>query len=145
MNELPEVVTVEGKQFKVVKDIISGCSSCIGRNNDYLCESLEMSVPKGCADRKVHFVPVEQQQEDVVNEPKHYQMNIKGYDIEVRDVCKFLANRLSEKGYSGMFISDYIQMIQYLLRFHSKNGEEDLRKASWYLERLIEEYKQDED
>ena len=49
-----------------------------------------------------------------------------------------------EGTYSSMFISDYIQMMQYVLRFYNKNGKEDLMKAQWYLDRLIESYEEKE-
>lgn len=75
---------------------------------------------------------------DFVNKPKHYML-IPEKDIEVRDLMKVLADRLEGNEYPAMFISDYIQMQQYLLRFDQKNGKEDLEKAKWYLEKLIEE------
>jgi CRISPR/Cas system-associated protein Cas5 (RAMP superfamily) len=30
-------------------------------------------------------------------------------------------------------------ILQYLMRYHTKNGKEDLQKAEWYLKRLIKE------
>jgi hypothetical protein len=39
-----------------------------------------------------------------------------------------------------LFISDYVQMMQYLMRFMDKNGVEDLKKARWYLDKLIDSY-----
>lgn len=81
-------------------------------------------------------VPIQEpEQFDVINKPKHYML-VEG--VEVRDVCKALATRMQEK-YSAFFISDYIQFLQYVLRFDQKNGIEDLKKAKWYLEKLIEE------
>lgn len=74
--------------------------------------------------------------EDVINAPKHYMlMPEKG--IEVRDLMQTLASELEQTAYSAMFISDYIQMQQYLLRFYKKNGQQDLEKARWYLDKLI--------
>ena len=74
------------------------------------------------------------EQFDIINKPKHYML-VDG--VEVRDVCKALAERMQDK-YSAFFISDYIQFLQYVLRFDQKNGIEDLKKAKWYLEKLIE-------
>ena len=81
-------------------------------------------------------VPVRQNPEqfDIINKPKHYML-VEG--VEVRDVCKALAERMQDK-YSAFFISDYIQFLQYVLRFDQKNGIEDLKKAKWYLEKLLE-------
>lgn len=77
---------------------------------------------------------------DVVNKPKHYMLV---GNLEVRDVLAALVGKLHESGdYPGnsLFVSDYVQMMQYLTRFMDKNGVEDLRKASWYLDKLIQAY-----
>ena len=83
---------------------------------------------------------------DVVSKPKHYMLfdadtvvffadNEKG--IEVRDVIECLVSKFSPQE-AGMFIADYVQLMQYLMRFMDKNGKEDLKKARWYLDKLIE-------
>lgn len=72
---------------------------------------------------------------DLVSKPKHYML-FEDKDIEVRDLMTILASRLEGK-YKAMFISDYIQAMQYLLRFDLKNGEEDVAKAKWYLEKML--------
>ena len=86
---------------------------------------------------------------DVVSKPKHYMLfnaetivffadNNKG--IEVRDVITQLVEKLRVDKDSGMFIADYVQLMQYLMRFMDKNGVEDLKKARWYLDKMIESY-----
>ena len=40
----------------------------------------------------------------------------------------------------GLFQSDYVQLMQYLMRFMDKNGKEDLEKARWYLDKMIQAY-----
>ena len=80
----------------------------------------------------------EEDLEDVVNKPKHYALWPE-YSIEVRDLMKLLADQLDEKGYSGLLISDYIQAMQYLLRWHNKNGAEDIKKSVWYLNKMLEQ------
>ena len=80
-------------------------------------------------------VNIENYSYNVITKPKHY---ILLPNVEVRDVCKVLAERMEEKGYKAFFISDYIQFLQYVLRFDQKNGIEDLKKAKWYLEKLID-------
>ena len=82
----------------------------------------------------------QQNQHDPVNKPKHYML-FHEKDIEVRDLMKVLADQLDEEYWHGMLISDYIQMMQYLLRWHRKNGLEDLEKAQWYLSKIIEQVK----
>jgi hypothetical protein len=66
--------------------------------------------------------------------------------IEVRDVLEKLVNKIREgqnvpfwKGVP-MFESDYVQMMQYGMRFMEKNGVEDLKKMRVYLDKMIEAY-----
>lgn len=75
---------------------------------------------------------------DVVQRPKHYML-FEDKNIEVRDVIEKLVSKLDN--YSGMFIADYVQMMQYSMRFMDKNGLEDLEKCRWYLDKLIESLK----
>jgi len=79
----------------------------------------------------------EVQEQDMVNSPKHYQL-FPDSNIEVRDVLKVLADRLGTNGYSGSFIGDYVQLMQYLMRFDMKNGKEDLEKAKFFLDKMVE-------
>ena len=74
-----------------------------------------------------------------VTKPKHYML-FEDLGIEVRDVIEKLTQKfeLSSMGHSYMFVSDYVQMMQYLMRFMDKNGVEDLKKARWYLDKMIE-------
>lgn len=63
---------------------------------------------------------------DNVNNPKHYAMASKHLVLEPIDIC--------EK-YS--FCQG--NAIKYLLRYENKNGVEDLKKALWYLNKIINE------
>lgn len=74
---------------------------------------------------------------DVVSKPKHYML-FEEQGIEVRDVIKKLVGKL--KYFGPMFVADYVQMMQYGMRFMDKNGKEDLEKMRWYLDKLIDEY-----
>lgn len=96
-------------------------------------ESTEFKEPE---EPKLHQTDLH----DPVNKPKHYVL-IPEKGIEVRDLMKVLADQLDEKYYHGMLVSDYVQMMQYLLRWHRKNGLEDLEKAQWYLSKIIEQVK----
>ena len=78
---------------------------------------------------------------DVVDKPKHYML-FEEQGIEVRDVLEKLVKKI-EWYPDGLAISDYVQLMQYLMRFMDKNGLEDLKKALWYLEKLIEAYESD--
>jgi len=75
---------------------------------------------------------------DVISKPKHYML-FEDKNIEVRDVIEKLVSKFSPQE-SGMFISDYVQLMQYLMRFMDKNGVEDLKKARWYLDKMISSY-----
>ena len=81
---------------------------------------------------------------DVISKPKHYML-FEEEGIEVRDVIGKLVEKIqlegpAWKGHSGMFVADYVQLMQYLMRFMDKNGVEDLKKARWYLDKMIEAY-----
>lgn len=90
---------------------------------------------------------------DTVSKPKHYMLFAAGElrkeeGIEVRDVIEKLVwkvkmstdRQVPDWEMTPMFDSDYTQMMQYLMRFMDKNGVEDLKKARWYLDKLIEAY-----
>ncbi len=65
---------------------------------------------------------------DRVNHPSHYtQGNIECIDAIAEATCKL----------KGEFAICTGNVIKYLWRWHSKNGVEDLKKARWYLDRLI--------
>lgn len=70
--------------------------------------------------------------EDMVNHPSHYTYG----RFEVIDVIKMALGELFE----GFLVGN---VIKYVLRYKRKNGVEDLKKARWYLDRVIRE-KEDE-
>ena len=78
-----------------------------------------------------------------VSKPKHYML-FEDKNIEVRDVIEKLVDKCYSDGLatqgSSLFISDYVQLMQYLMRFMDKNGKEDLEKARVYLNWMIEAY-----
>lgn len=79
-----------------------------------------------------------------VTKPKHYML-FPEYGIEVRDVIERLVEKI-EKDYSapsGMFYADYVQAMQYIMRFMDKNGLEDLKKHRWYVDKMIEAMEHD--
>ena len=64
---------------------------------------------------------------DMVNHPPHYNQ----YGIECIDAIKAC---------TGKHFDSYLQgnILKYLWRYDYKNGVEDLKKAQWYLSKLIE-------
>ena len=73
------------------------------------------------------FNNTENKQEDNVNHPSHYTFG----KIEVMD---YIEDKLSDVECEGYFLGN---IIKYVSRFRKKNGIEDLKKAQWYLNRLI--------
>lgn len=118
---------------------IGVCSACYSHkrwepSEDFTKEYMERCLPGESA-------------YDMVNKPKHYML-FEDKGIEVRDVLAKLSSkiRLGEcttvpcNWDDGLFVSDYVQLMQYLMRFMDKNGLEDLKKARFYLDKLIESY-----
>ena len=71
---------------------------------------------------------------DMVNHPPHYQSK-KG--IEVIDVIEAFTENLT--GIEAVCAGN---VIKYICRWKDKNGLEDLKKCKWYLEKLINSYKE---
>jgi hypothetical protein len=82
---------------------------------------------------------------DVISKPKHYML-FEDKNIEVRDVLVKLVDKVNKASLlpsyqdAPLFVTDYVQLMQYLMRFMDKNGVEDLKKARWYLDKMIESY-----
>ena len=61
---------------------------------------------------------------DMINHPKHYNRGIEAIDyIESH----------------GMDFNEG-NVVKYITRYKDKNGLEDLKKAKWYLDRVIRNY-----
>ena len=67
---------------------------------------------------------------DMVNHPAHYNVN----GFEVINIVKAFT-----EGLEGIQAVDTANAIKYILRWHHKNGVEDLKKARWYIDHLIKE------
>jgi hypothetical protein len=156
--------------MKMDKDLEAPCVTCNNYSNwvpmnmyapSHGPQTLKEAIDdwfKGCNGVTQEDFWTTPSQYDVVSKPKHYMLfdadyvNSTAYlkeGIEVRDVIE----KLMEKIYSAyaeernttipespLFDSDYVQMMQYLMRFMDKNGVEDLKKARWYLDKLIDSY-----
>ena len=68
-------------------------------------------------------------------EPLHYRQG----EVECIDALKS-----ATVGKSGIEAVCVANVIKYLWRYEAKGGVEDVRKARWYLDRLIEEVGCDE-
>lgn len=71
---------------------------------------------------------------DNINKPEHYTYG----KFECVDVIHELTQDLA--GIQAFCLGN---TIKYLWRFQHKNGVEDLKKAKWYLDRLIKEFDTD--
>lgn len=63
---------------------------------------------------------------DPVNSPLHYQGSI--------ECIEAIEASMSPEAFKGALKAN---VIKYVWRYEQKNGAEDLKKAKWYLERLI--------
>ncbi|MED3623241.1 DUF3310 domain-containing protein [Neobacillus thermocopriae] len=66
--------------------------------------------------------------EDIINKPNHYHKN--GIDVIGYSELQFSCEEL--KGFYR------INVLKYVTRYDRKNGLEDLQKAKFYLEKLME-------
>jgi hypothetical protein len=67
-----------------------------------------------------------QERHDPVNHPLHYEGAIECIDA--------IEAALGESGFEAYLVG---QIFKYVWRYQRKNGLEDLRKADWYMKRLI--------
>ena len=66
---------------------------------------------------------------DNVNKPNHYTQG----KVECIDAIESAV--INKSGVESVCVAN---VIKYLWRYESKNGLEDVRKARWYINRLIE-------
>lgn len=66
----------------------------------------------------------------MVSHPSHYQSET---GLEVIDVIEAFTFDLK-----GIEATDTGNVLKYMCRWRGKNGLQDLKKAAWYLEHLIE-------
>lgn len=75
--------------------------------------------------------------EDMVNHPKHY---ISKSGLETIDVIEAFTEDLN-----GIEAVCTANVIKYICRWKHKNGLQDLEKASWYLNKLINHISNEEE
>lgn len=66
---------------------------------------------------------------DMINHPNHYKA---ANGLETIDVIEAFTAKLT-----GIQATDTGNILKYICRWHEKNGLEDLKKARWYLDHLI--------
>lgn len=77
----------------------------------------------------VEGIPRKVEKRDDVNHPVHYQSES---GLEVIQVIEAFTSEL--KGCEATHTGN---ILKYMCRWKKKNGIQDLKKAKWYLERLI--------
>lgn len=102
-------------------------------NNDVSDAHLNISVYgdtfRLCKELEGVYYKVIEEENDKVNHPKHYTAG----KYEVIDVITDRVDRLT--GTESYYTSN---ILKYMYRYDLKNGVEDVRKAKFYLEKLIE-------
>ena len=105
--------------------IIPDCSEC----DNYIDACAASKACKDCTiedGTRTNYVP---KVSDMVNHPDHYKTES---GLETIDVIEAFTN-----GLVGIEAVDTANVIKYICRWKKKNGLEDLKKAKWYLEHLI--------
>ena len=69
--------------------------------------------------------------EDMVNHPEHY---VQG---KVECIDAMVAATIGKSPTEAIYVSN---IIRYLWRYENKGGFEDILKARWYLQRLIDHW-----
>ena len=107
---------------KMSDDMLDKCYSWYKELDLATCENAEGS----CCNKESNV--------DMVNHPSHYTQG----GIECIDALK--AATVSKTGIEAVCTAN---AIKYLWRYEEKNGIEDVKKARWYIDRLIKELEND--
>ena len=103
---------------KMSDDMLDKCYNWYKELDPAACENDEDS----CCNKETNV--------DMVNHPAHYTQG----GIECIDALK--AATVSKTGIEAVCTAN---AIKYLWRYEEKNGVEDVKKARWYIDRLIKE------
>lgn len=109
-------------------DECNGCDVCLLEkfSGDVICDFDEWSDDK----LAIAYDHVYKNSPDMVNHPKHYNQG----GIECIDALK--AATVGKRGIEAVCVAN---IIKYCWRYEEKNGIEDVRKAKFYIERLLKE------
>lgn len=126
--EYPEVL--DGNKMGGVR----GCPVDYGYENSAMCPTVGINPLTGCIDctrcwdREIPGTEAAAPETDPVSHPSHYTSG----SVECIEAIDSAVTGLS--GFEAVYIA---QVLKYIWRYKRKNGVEDLRKAQWYLNRLI--------
>ena len=108
------------------------CNSCLLEkfSGGVMCDFHEWSDDKLAIAYDHVYKNMDENVPDMVNHPQHYTQG----GIECIDALK--AATVGKRGIEAVCVAN---VIKYLWRYEEKNGIEDIRKAKWYIERLLKE------
>ena len=113
-------------------DDCHSCNSCLLEkfSGGVMCDFDEWSDDKLAIAYDHVYKNMDENVPDMVNHPQHYTQG----GIECIDALK--AATVGKRGIEAVCVAN---VIKYLWRYEEKNGIEDVRKAKWYIERLLKE------
>lgn len=122
----------------ILKNLANACPECVGlKNSDDSCLNCSKCWREAVKDIKFkddiekEFIEAMNKQpiivSDSVNHPSHYTQG-------KYEVIDYIEDKLSKEELQGYCVGN---VLKYVSRFKHKNGLEDLKKAEWYLNRLI--------
>lgn len=79
---------------------------------------------------------------DAVRKPNHYQLREECN--EVRDIIRERTTAMLEAGHNPDLVYDYTNAMKYSLRWFGKDGIQDVEKAIYCLQSMLEILKDDE-
>ncbi len=113
------------------KDYDDSCDN-IGMNYEYDFNNLKKLIDYINSHENNNINIINGYNFDNVNRPNHYQLNIKGNNIQVIDIIDEVV-----KDYTPQEAFKIANVIKYVLRANKKNGKEDLKKARKYINMLV--------
>ena len=123
---------------EMVRTLVKFCDDCHGCNicllekfsGGVMCDFDEWSDDKLAIAYDHVYKNMDENVPDMVNHPQHYTQG----GIECIDALK--AATVGKRGIEAVCVAN---VIKYLWRYEEKNGIEDVRKAKFYIERLLKE------
>ena len=123
---------------EMVRTLVKFCDECHGCNicllekfsGGVMCDFHEWSDDKLAIAYDHVYKNMDENVPNMVNHPQHYTQGC----IECIDALK--AATVGKRGIEAVCVAN---VIKYLWRYEEKNGIEDVRKAKWYIERLLKE------
>ena len=123
---------------EMVRTLVKFCDDCHGCNicllekfsGGVMCDFDKWSNDKLAIAYDHVYKNMDENVPDMVNHPQHYTQGC----IECIDALK--AATVGKRGIEAVCVAN---VIKYLWRYEEKNGIEDVRKAKWYIERLLKE------